>query len=76
MNNGRKIQALFCSVVLGLFCKTLSFAGGYAIPPQTAKAESMGGAATAGVEDPSAVYVNPAGLAQIDGTKSWPGLPI
>lgn len=74
MNNGRKIQALFCSVVLGLFCKTLSFAGGYAIPPQTAKAESMGGAATAGVEDPSAVYVNPAGLTQIDGNQIMAGV--
>ena len=42
------------------------FAGGYAIPPQTAKAESMGGAAVAGVDDPSAVYVNPAALTQVD----------
>jgi long-chain fatty acid transport protein len=44
-------------------------AGGYAIPPQTAKSESMAGAATAGVNDPSAVYVNPAALTQIDGNQ-------
>lgn len=44
-------------------------AGGYAIPPQTAKSQSMGGAAVAGVDDPSAVYVNPAALTQIDGNQ-------
>jgi long-chain fatty acid transport protein len=48
---------------------TKGSAGGYAIPPQTAKAESMGGAATAGVSDPSAVYVNPAALTQIEGNQ-------
>src|SRR5919106_4233568 len=74
MDTRKKIQVLFCSAVLGLFCKTLSFAGGYAIPPQTAKAESMGGAATAGVDDPSAVYVNPAGLTQIDGNQIMAGV--
>jgi long-chain fatty acid transport protein len=45
------------------------FAGGYAIPPQTAKTQSMGGAAVAGVDDPSAVYVNPGALTQIDGNQ-------
>lgn len=51
-----------------------AFAGGYAIPPQTAKAESMGGAAVAGVEDPSAVYVNPAAITQVDGNQILGGL--
>src|SRR5688572_1387738 len=74
MNNGTKIQALFYGAVFGLLCKTISFAGGYAIPPQTAKAESMGGAATAGVDDPSAVYVNPAALTQIDGNQIMAGV--
>jgi long-chain fatty acid transport protein len=50
------------------------FAGGYAIPPQTAKAESMGGAAVAGVDDPSAVYVNPAAITQVDGNQILGGL--
>jgi len=50
------------------------FAGGYAIPPQTAKSESMGGAAVAGVDDPSAVYVNPAALTQVDGNQILGGL--
>ncbi len=51
-----------------------AFSGGYAIPPQTAKTESMGGAAVAGVNDPSAVYVNPAALTQVDGDQILGGL--
>src|SRR5882724_7772196 len=50
------------------------FSGGYAIPPQTAKAESMGGAAVAGVDDPSAVYVNPGALTRVDGNQILGGL--
>lgn len=49
-------------------------AGGYAIPPQTAKTESMGGAAVAGVEDPSAVYVNPAAITRVDGNQILAGI--
>jgi len=59
---------------LGLVWGGVSFAGGYAIPPQTAKAESMGGAGAAGVDDPSAVYVNPAALTQINGNQIMGGL--
>ena len=46
-----------------------AFAGGYAIPPQTAKATTLGNAVTAGIDDPSAVYINPAGLAEIEGNE-------
>ena len=53
---------------------TFAYAGGYAIPPQTAKAESMGGAATAGVNDPSAIYVNAAALPYIEGNQAMAGL--
>ena len=44
-------------------------AGGYAIPQQTAKAVGMSNAMTAGVNDPSAVYYNPAALTEIDGNQ-------
>jgi long-chain fatty acid transport protein len=50
------------------------YGGGYAIPPQTAKAESMAGASTAGVDDPSAVYANPAALTNIDGNQIMAGV--
>ena len=53
---------------IGLHLKEL-YSGGYQIPPQTAKTQSMGGAAVAGVDDPSAVYVNPGALTQINGNE-------
>jgi long-chain fatty acid transport protein len=69
---------LACSIFIGLLFLSYgvkkAHSGGYAIPPQTAKAESTGGAAVAGVTDPSAVYVNPAGLTQIDGNQVEGGL--
>ena len=74
MKHRIQIAALFLCVPLGLFWGGVSFAGGYAIPPQTAKTQSMGSAATAGVNDPSAVYVNPAALSQVDGNQILAGL--
>ena len=46
-----------------------AFAGGYAIPEQTARAASLANSVTAGVTDPSAVYVNPAALTEIQGNR-------
>src|ERR1051325_3621348 len=57
-----------------IIVENIAFAGGYAIPPQTAKAESMGGAAAAGVDDPSAIYANPAALPYIQGNQAMAGL--
>ena len=69
---------LLCLIFASYFVfdlgENVAFGGGYAIPPQTAKAASMGGAAVAGVEDPSAVYVNPAGLTQIEGNQIIGGI--
>jgi len=42
-------------------------AGGFMIPHQTARGVSLGNAVTAGINDPSAVYYNPAALSEIDG---------
>ena len=49
------------------FCDCGLFGGGFMIPPQTARALSLGNAVTAGVNDPSAVYHNPAALGGVDG---------
>jgi len=46
-----------------------SLAGGYAIPQQTAKGVGLSNALTAGVEDPSAVYYNPAALTEVKGNQ-------
>src|ERR1043166_7510286 len=63
---------------IALLMLTLSLddalAGGYAIPAQTAKATNLGNAATAGIDDPSAVYINPAALSEIKGNEIMGGL--
>jgi long-chain fatty acid transport protein len=59
---------------LAVGCWSAAFGGGYAIPPQNAKAASMGGVGVAGVSDPSAVYVNPAALGQIEGNQVQTGI--
>src|SRR5262249_58222491 len=42
-------------------------AGGYIIPHQTARGLSLANAMTAGVNDASAVYYNPAALSEVNG---------
>jgi long-chain fatty acid transport protein len=44
-----------------------AFAGGYMIPHQTARGLGLSNAMTAGVNDASAVYYNPAALSQVQG---------
>lgn len=46
-----------------------ALAGGYALAEQTARAVGMANARTAGVNDPSAVYQNPAALTEIKGNQ-------
>ena len=61
---------LFILVVvhfLGGHPSNLAFAGGYMIPHQTARALGLSNAMTAGVNDPSAVYYNPAALSEVKG---------
>lgn len=48
--------------------------GGYAIPHQSARAVGLANAVTAGVADPSAVYVNPAALTEIQGNRVLAGV--
>lgn len=66
------------TIALALFLAALGIgnahAGGYAIPHQTARAVGLSNAVTAGVTDPSAVYVNPAALTEIQGNQLLGGL--
>jgi long-chain fatty acid transport protein len=50
-----------------IFGTALLFGGGFMIPHQTARGLSLSGAVTAGVNDASAVYYNPAALGEIAG---------
>lgn len=55
--------------LLLLLSSSRSSAGGYAIRHQTAKGLALSGAMTAGVNDPSAVYYNPAALSEVEGNR-------
>ena len=66
----RKTRLLLNLVFIPLFFASLavkSFAAGFAIPHQTARGLGLSNAMTAGVNDPSAVYYNPAALGEISG---------
>ncbi len=56
-----------------LFAASTSFASGFRLPEEGAKAMGMGFAFTAQADDPSAIYYNPAGLTQLDGTNLMVG---
>ncbi|MGA8754502.1 OmpP1/FadL family transporter [Candidatus Deferrimicrobium sp.] len=57
-----------------LFTASTSFAGGFRLPEQGAKAMGMGFAFTAQADDPSAIYFNPAGLTQLQGQNVMVGV--
>jgi len=51
-----------------LFAATSAMAAGFRLPEAGAKAMGMGFAFTAQADDPSAIYFNPAGIVQLEGT--------
>lgn len=57
-----------CTVVL-VFLPKAAFANGFDIYEQGAKAVGMAGAFTAQADDPSAVFFNPGGITQLEGTQ-------
>jgi long-chain fatty acid transport protein len=48
---------------------SLLSANGFAIYQQSAKAVALGGAVVAQADDPSAIFFNPAGIVELDGTQ-------
>jgi len=75
MSNGRAIRVGIGKYVLqwGILALSLilqtpyCLAGGFVLPHQTAKGLGLSNAQTAGVNDASAVYYNPAALSEIEG---------
>ena len=53
--------------LLGLLVASNAYAGGYEIPENTTRALGRAGANIASVDDASAIYLNPAGMASVDG---------
>lgn len=62
--------------VLGVLIPSTGFSHGWAGYEQGAKAHGMGNAFTGLADDPSAVYYNPAGIVQLDGTQGSLGFSI
>jgi long-chain fatty acid transport protein len=56
-----------------LFSATTATAAGFRLPEAGAKAMGMGFAFTAQADDPSAIYFNPAGIVQLEGTNVMVG---
>ena len=67
-------------LIVGIVCLAWSadiFAGGFMIPYQTARGLALSNALTAGVNDPSAVFYNPAALSEVSGNEfSFNGMYI
>ena len=56
-----------------MFSATSAMAAGFRLPIAGAKAMGMGFAFTAQADDPSAIYYNPAGILQLEGTNVMAG---
>ena len=57
------------AVVSVFLLPLVAFAGGFGVNEQGAKASGMANAFAAQADDPTAVYFNPAGIVQLDGTQ-------
>jgi long-chain fatty acid transport protein len=67
---GRKLKlffGIFATFLVSSATSTEVLAGGYMLPHQTARGLGLSNAITAGVNDASAVYYNPAALSEVQG---------
>lgn len=65
----RKALALLLSIVIGSLAFTSSgFAAGFRLPDQDSTAMGMAGAFVGQADNPSALWYNPSGITQLDGT--------
>ena len=63
----------FAVLVVVVFSASSAMAAGFRLPEAGAKAMGMGFAFTAQADDPSAIYFNPAGIIQLEGTNVMAG---
>ena len=69
-----RIGRVLAFLVVLLFSATSAMAAGFRLPEAGAKAMGMGFAFTAQADDPSAIYFNPAGIIQLEGTNAKVGV--
>ncbi|MGD0237065.1 MAG: OmpP1/FadL family transporter [Syntrophorhabdales bacterium] len=69
-------STLALALLLVLALPSCLFANGFDLYEQSAKAVGLGGAFTAQADDPSAVFYNPAGIVQLEGTQASAGVSL
>ncbi len=65
----KRLTGFLLSLMIQLCFLPLAFGNGFDIYEQSAKAVGMAGAVIAQAEDPSAIFFNPAGITQLEGTQ-------
>ena len=66
---GKVLIGCLLPLAIHLYFLSLAFGNGFDIYEQSAKAVGMAGAITAQADDPSAIFFNPAGITQLEGTQ-------
>ena len=66
----KRTLTVFTTTVAGIvvMCSSLGFAAGFRLPEQDSAAMGMASAFVGQADNPSAVWYNPAGITQLDGT--------
>src|ERR1700690_3347725 len=66
----QRIVTVFATTVAGIvMCSSLGFAAGFRLPEQDSAAMGMASAFVGQADNPSAVWYNPAGITQLEGTR-------
>ncbi|HIJ57112.1 MAG TPA: transporter [Deltaproteobacteria bacterium] len=69
-----RTKLCYFSLILLVFIPSVVFGNGFATNEQSIRAIGRGGAFAAQADDPSAVYYNPAGIVQLEGTQATGGV--
>ena len=69
-----RMKLCYFSLILLVFIPSVVFGNGFATNEQSIRAIGRGGAFAAQADDPSAVYYNPAGIVQLEGTQATGGV--
>jgi long-chain fatty acid transport protein len=72
------ITRLIIFAVISVFCIPAgrAFAAGFALYEGSARGNALGGALIARADDPSAIFYNPAGITQLEGTQMMTGCTL
>jgi long-chain fatty acid transport protein len=72
----RTLLAFVAAVTALVVCSSIGFAAGFRLPEQDSAAMGMASAFVGQADNPSAVWYNPAGITQLDGTRMSGGAVV